>query len=145
MEQQLVDFSNDLGRSRICLVTASRWQYSIQKYGEAAAAGCMMIGTLPLDRRDEFKEHVIEISNTMHENDIYNIIHHWLNIDRAGRIERAKKAQKWFLSKYSGEKYVEDIVGWIKLVQSGKRGLMLPYQWDFPPVSLDLGVQHRYI
>lgn len=135
MEKQLQDFSADLASSKICFVTASRWQYSIQKYGEAAAAGCLIIGTLPLDRRDEFRKFVVEISNNDTDEHIANVVDHWLK-DEQGRLEKVKLGQDWFLSKFSGRNFVQDIVGWIKLVQSGRRGLLLPYQWDFLPVSV---------
>jgi len=137
MEKQLQDFSSDLASSKICFVTASRWQYSIQKYGEAAAAGCLVIGTLPLDRRDAFREFVVEISNNDSDAHIASVIDHWLK-DEQGRLAKAKLAQDWFLSKFSGRNFVEDIVSWIKIVQSGRRGLLLPHQWDFLPDPLPL-------
>lgn len=134
MENQLRDFSTDLGRSKICYVTASRWQYSLQKYGEAAAAGCMIIGTLPIDRRDEFRKFVVEISNEDSDEHIRRVVETWL-ADEAGRKEKARYAQEYFLSKFSGRNWVEDIVTWIKLVKAGRRGMLLPHQWDFLPVS----------
>ena len=94
----------------------------------------MMIGTLPIDRRDEFAKFVVQISNNDTDEHIRQTIQKWLD-DDAGRIEKAKLAQEYFLSKFSGRNFVEDIVGWIKMVQSGRKGMMLPYQWDFLPVS----------
>lgn len=137
MENQLMDFSADLGKSKICFVTASRWQYSIQKFGEAAAAGCMMIGTLPIDRRDAFAEFVVQISNDQSDEHIKSVIQQWLD-DEPGRWKKARLAQQYFLSKFSGRNFVEDIVGWIKMVQAGRKGMMLPYQWDFIPDPLPM-------
>lgn len=129
LDNQLREFSADLGSSKICFVTASMWGYSVQKYGEAAAAGCMIIGTIPYDRQSDFREFVVEISNDNSDKKIANTLKYWLDPAREEeRLRRTEKAQNYFIQKFSGRRYVEDVVMWIRLAQRGQKGLMLPYE-----------------
>lgn len=133
-EQQL-DFANDLGDSKICLVTGSRWQYSLQKYGEAAAAGCMMIGTIPSDRQDAFRDFVFPLKHNDTEAHIRDTVNHWLLVDPKGRKARAKLAQDYFTENFSSRKYAADVVRAVHMVRAGQRGTVFPYQWQPLPVS----------
>jgi hypothetical protein len=137
LEQQLVDYSNTLGSAKICLITSSRWGYSLQKYTEAAAAGCLILGNIPLDRSSEFRKFVIEIRNDMTDTQLVDIVNHWLSpINNEERIKTAKKGQDWALGLVEGkrgftlETYVEDVVRWVKMIKDGHRGLILPYEWE---------------
>jgi hypothetical protein len=137
LQKQLTDFSADLGSSKICFVTASRWGYSVQKYGEAAAAGCLMVGTVPLDRQAAMKSFVIEISNSDSDEQILTTLKFWLDpANEHLRLQKTLAAQQYFLEHFSGERYVADVVEWIRLVQTGRRGLVLPYDFDLLPAVL---------
>lgn len=136
-EQQLVDFGKDLGDAKICLVTDSRWGYSVQKYVEAIAAGCLVIGNVPLDRQSDFKRYIVPLSNKDSNETIVKTIYYWLKHD-SERIAKAQASQDWLLNSFDMDNYVKDVVKWIRMRQDGQRGLVLPYEFDFLPDPLPL-------
>ncbi|KAG0141012.1 hypothetical protein CROQUDRAFT_664417 [Cronartium quercuum f. sp. fusiforme G11] len=136
-EQQLIEFGNDFGKAKICLVTDSRWGYSVQKYVEAAAAGCLIIGNIPYDRQSQFKQVIVPLSNKDSKQTIINTIHYWLDHENE-RLEKAKKAQDWILGKFGMNEYVADVWKLIWLVKGAQRGLILPYEFEFAPKELPM-------
>ncbi|KNZ53124.1 hypothetical protein VP01_3338g4 [Puccinia sorghi] len=134
-EQQLVDFGNDFGRAKICLVTDSRWGYSVQKYVEAAAAGCLIAGNIPLDRQKMFEKVIVPLSNKDPDDKIIKTLDWWLKHDQE-RISKAQAAQDWILNSFSMDKYAEDVWKMIWLVKEGQRGMILPYEFNFLPKDL---------
>lgn len=161
LDAQLRDYSRTFGDAKICLVTASKWMYSIQvrgarsaphhhppyrlrngladvrpqKYGEAAAAGCLIVGSIPLDRKADFEDFVVEIRNEMTDQEIVDTINHWLAHD-AERAERAARGQRYFLERFASRQYVQDVSAWVRRAQSGQRGMVLPYEWRMLPTPL---------
>ncbi|MBW0577097.1 hypothetical protein O181_116812 [Austropuccinia psidii MF-1] len=119
-EQQLIDFGIDLGRAKICLVTDSRWGYSVQKYVEAAAAGCLIAGNVPLDRQQMFQKVIVPMSNKDSDQKVIQTLKWWLKHDQE-RISKAKAAQDWILNSFGMDAYVEDVCKWIWLVKDGQR------------------------
>lgn len=136
-EQQLIDFGVDLGRAKICLVTDSRWGYSVQKYVEAAAAGCLIAGNIPLDRQKEFERVIVPLSNKDSDEKIIKTLKWWLTHDRE-RIAKAQSAQDWILNSFGMDKYAQDVWRLIWLAKEGQRGMILPYEFDFLPSPLPL-------
>ncbi|KAA1100243.1 hypothetical protein PGT21_032338 [Puccinia graminis f. sp. tritici] len=134
-EQQLVDFGNDFGRAKICLVTDSRWAYSVQKYVEAAAAGCLIAGNIPLDRQAMFEKVIVPLSNKDSDDKIITTLNWWLKHDQE-RISKAQAAQDWILNSFSMDRYAEDVWKMIWFVKEGQRGMILPYEFDFLPKDL---------
>ena len=108
---------------------------SAQKYGEAAAAGCLIIGSIPLDRKTDFEDFVVEIRNDMPDQQIVETINHWLAHD-VERAERAARGQRYFLQRFASRSYVEDVIAWIRRAQLGQRGMVLPYEWRMLPNPL---------
>jgi hypothetical protein len=152
LEQQLRDFSTTLGSHKICLVTASRWGYSIQvrgiriaalptdelqKYGEAALAGCLIMGSIPLDRHSAFKSFVVPLSMSDTDATIAETIDYWLSHEEE-RLQKTQLAQEYFQRHFLHQNYVYDLVKWIRLAQQGQRGLILPYDWHPLPDPLPL-------
>lgn len=136
-EQQLVNFGADFGRAKICLVTDSRWGYSVQKYVEAAAAGCLIVGNVPLDRQTKFAGTIVPLSNKDSNETILSTLNWWLEHDKE-RIAKAKAAQDWILGSFGMNQYVGDVWKMIWLVKGGQRGLILPHEFDFLPSKLPL-------
>ncbi|KAH9817706.1 hypothetical protein DFH28DRAFT_962749 [Melampsora americana] len=136
-EKQLVDFGADFGRAKICLVTDSRWGYSVQKYVEAAAAGCLIAGNVPLDRQSWFREGIVPMSNNETDETIVKTLNWWLEHDEE-RIRKAKSTQDWILNSFGMDQYVTDVWKMIWLVKGGQRGLILPYEFEFLPSPLPL-------
>ena len=108
-----------------------------QKYGEAAAAGCLIIGSIPLDRKTDFEDFVVEIRNDMSDQQIIDTINHWLARD-GERAERAARGQRYFLQRFAHRQYVEDVSAWIRRARAGQRGMVLPYEWRMLPSPLPL-------
>jgi hypothetical protein len=135
LDEQIKKYSAELGRAKIALVTSSRWGYAVQKYGEAAAAGCLIVGNIPLERQDEFSEFVVSISNSDTDEHIVSTLDYWLSNDEA-RIERARKGQQYFLNNWTGRHWVEDVIRRIRGVQAGQRGIVFPTQWSPTPDPL---------
>jgi hypothetical protein len=113
-------------------VTASRWLYSVQKYHEAAAAGCLIVGTLPADRTAGFADFVVPVAMNQTDAELARVFATWL-ADEPGRRTRAARGQAWVVERFSDRRYVEDVRTWVRSVQRGQRGFVLPYEWhDLP-------------
>ncbi len=149
-EKQLSEFSKQMGQSKICFVTSSRCQsppfstlsahlanistggYSVQKYIEAASAGCLIMGNIPIDRTALFSQHIVEVTNADSDEDIFKTIRHWLDpAQDEERLKRVRKAQRWVLDNFSTNVYVKEVVRHIRAVRDGQRGMVLPWEWEF--------------
>lgn len=69
------------------------------------------------------------------DKEIRRTVKYWLSHEEE-RLEKTQKAQQYFLNNFSGDRYVDDVVHWIKMAQRGQRGLVLPHQWSELPDPL---------
>lgn len=128
LDEQIHQFSKELKSSKIAIVTSSAWKYVLQKYGEAAMAGCLLVGSLPDEDKAAFEEFVVDIEG-MTDEDIFETIKYYVDNEEE-RIEKAKKGQEYYLKKRSQALFVDIIVGSYNMYKAGKRGLYYPYGED---------------
>jgi FkbM family methyltransferase len=92
MRQKYRDLAKN---SKVILTGASFVFYSLQKFSEFAAAGGLMISTLPQDRTDDFKKFIVEVNPKMSDNQLIEIVEKYLKND-ADRMEKTKLGQDWW-------------------------------------------------
>jgi len=125
LEKQIHQFAADLRSSKISLVTASNWHYALQKYGESAMAGCLMVGSLPEEDRENYEKFVVDIEG-MTDEEIVQAFHYWVKNDKE-RIKMARLGQEYYMKYRTQGQLVDTIVESYWLYKSGRRGLYFPY------------------
>lgn len=129
LDRQVREYAEVMKRSKICLMDASRYRYAYQKYAEAAAAGCLIVGDVPLERAIEFRKFVVEVKSTDSDEQIISTIRWWLDHDRE-RIERAAIGQRIVLSKYTWDNWVNDVfIESYNLWRQRQFGFWFPYPY----------------
>ncbi len=68
-------------------ITSSRRNYALRKYHEAAMAGALLIGNVPNERQEEFREYMAEINLEDSNQTIASTIQWWLDHEEE-RIKR---------------------------------------------------------
>eukprot|EP01116_Phalansterium_solitarium_P011547 TRINITY_DN27274_c0_g1_i1.p1 TRINITY_DN27274_c0_g1~~TRINITY_DN27274_c0_g1_i1.p1 ORF type:complete len:420 (+),score=120.69 TRINITY_DN27274_c0_g1_i1:122-1381(+) len=129
VDDQLLDYANQLKTSKIVLMCSSLRRYALRKYVEAAMAGALVIADLPAERQEEFKEFVVEINRNMDATTIRDIINHWLADDKA-RMARAAVGQRIVMERYTYDHFVERLLdGWHTFMEGKLRGLLFPNEF----------------
>ena len=77
-EQQLQDYASALAKSKIVIVTPSIHGRGLAKYVEAQLAGSLIIGGIPAERQDYYRQFVVEIKDTDSDESIIRTIIWWL-------------------------------------------------------------------
>eukprot|EP01116_Phalansterium_solitarium_P006202 TRINITY_DN18502_c0_g1_i1.p1 TRINITY_DN18502_c0_g1~~TRINITY_DN18502_c0_g1_i1.p1 ORF type:complete len:457 (+),score=128.23 TRINITY_DN18502_c0_g1_i1:230-1600(+) len=129
-DAQLRAYADTLKTSKIVLCTRPVRQLSLRKYTEAAMAGALVIGNIPLsDRSNEFREYVVEIDQSWPRSHIAETIRWWLEHDEA-RLQRAAIGQNVAVAKYTTERAVARIyAAWHEFVFGGRRGMLFPHEF----------------
>ena len=107
-DRYLKDYANKINQSRIVLACCSKWGYRLGKYIEIPMCGTSAIcGDLPNDKADDYS-YVIEITNSMKAQEIFNKISYYLdNEDK--RLEKVQKGIE-FSKNYTQEHYAEKLL-----------------------------------
>lgn len=106
--EQLRDYAADLHSAKVFLTCCGQHGYFYQKYLEAFAAGCVVIGTRPRDpwfKRD-FDDLFVEVDLDMCDTEVVAIVKETL-ADEPAMQQRADAAQKAYLADYTMEHYAE--------------------------------------
>ena len=128
IEKQEVDYIRSLESAKIVLVTASRGRLRLIKYGEAAVAGALIVGNIPLGSEYEFKNIMVEIKPEFGNNKILKILEHYLsNPDERAKI--VSQARELFLNKYTTYHFLEWLQDVLTLHRHGARGTYHPYYY----------------
>ena len=96
LDAQVMAFAEQYRTARVCLVTTSVHKYALQKYAEAALAGCALVGNIPHDRPDFYREFVTEVNVYDSDEHIINTIQALLD-DEPRRMKLAMIGQKRIL------------------------------------------------
>jgi hypothetical protein len=89
-QKQQQDYVNTLHSSKICIFDSSTFKYTVMKFYEAAAAGCLIMADRPSDLVEELDKFVVWIDMEMSDETISSKIQWWLEHD-AERETRARE------------------------------------------------------
>jgi glycosyltransferase involved in cell wall biosynthesis len=96
-----------INKSKIVLTCSSKWKYRLGKYVEIPMCGSVICSDLPYDKFSDYN-HVIEVTNSMTTQEIFNKISYYLdNEDK--RLEKVNKGIE-FAKEYTAEKYAERLL-----------------------------------
>ena len=125
IEDQERDYVRSLELSQIVFVTASRSQLRLIKYGEAAAAGALIVGDIPLGSEDEFKNIMVEIRPDYSDSKIVDTVEYYLAHPKE-REQIVSRARQLFLSKYTTQHFFEWLQDVVTLHRHGAKGVYYP-------------------
>ena len=93
---QRSDYAEQLRSSKIVFVTSMYYRHRLQKFAEAAAAGALMMGTLPQEDEELFRGIMVELREDDSDEYIIDTIQWWLSHDeeRARMVRRAIAAAR---------------------------------------------------
>eukprot|EP01112_Ceratiomyxa_fruticulosa_P002803 TRINITY_DN1303_c0_g1_i1.p1 TRINITY_DN1303_c0_g1~~TRINITY_DN1303_c0_g1_i1.p1 ORF type:complete len:451 (-),score=48.18 TRINITY_DN1303_c0_g1_i1:95-1447(-) len=126
---QYEEYASQLMRAKITLVTSSIYRYALQKFSEAAMAGSLILGEIPLEREDEFKKYVVPLLPTDSDEDIVKKVNYWLEHDTE-RETRAKIGQKINLNHYTWKNNVRILIEAYRKFRRKEFGLWYPYPFS---------------
>jgi len=126
--EQETDYANDLKNSKIIIVSRSIRQYALRKYSEASIAGALIMGNIPPERQNEYRQYMVEINEEEDVESIYQKILWWLEHEEE-RLHRARIGQKISMTKYTQDNFVDGLVSAWDAYLSGVRGGWFPYQF----------------
>jgi hypothetical protein len=132
LDQQYLSYAKAMSRAKIVLVSVAVNNYALRKYTEAALAGALLIGDIPCERADEFREYVVEISRADTDQTIASVIEWWRTHDKE-RIARAEIGRK-AAQKYSTRRFLDNMLSKVDSFIEGQRGLH--YDYD---IQCDIG------
>lgn len=134
---QLEDYVSQLKRAKIVYMCSSIRKFALKKYVEAALAGTLIVGDIPAERQDEFREYVVEVDLEDDVNTVSDRINYWLTHSEE-RIKRARIGQEINLKYYTYDSFVENLYQHWMAYRNGVRGMILPHSfqlikpWCFP-------------
>lgn len=98
-----------LNRSKICIATKSRYDYLVGKYFEIPASNCLIAGDIPRDGRDLFKGNILELTNTMGDDEIITVLTECLN-NYSNYTDKIEKIKNTVDLKYNLDEYIERLL-----------------------------------
>lgn len=106
------DYADVLGRSKVALVTGSRYRYPMAKYVEAAMAGCALVGDMPLKAPAGY-EWFYDLSPTQDLSD-----EQWAGLIRTAvaNTQAGQANKKVAVARFTQERYAEDFVEAVRSV-----------------------------
>jgi len=128
-KEQQIDYAEQMKNSKIVLVTRSRRNYALRKYHEAAMAGALLVGNVPNERQEEFRDYMVEINLEDTNKTIVDTIQWWVDHEEE-RLRRAKIGQAIACMKYTYKAFVDHMVETWNLYLDGMRGVHYPYQFS---------------
>jgi hypothetical protein len=127
--RQNLQYIRALQNSKIVICTKSIRNYSVRKYIEAAMAGCLIIGNLPLERRKIFKKFVVEVKSNESKDYLVKTVNWWIKNNDL-RIERAKIGQMIVLKKFLSVNQGMLMLKYMKKFLKGKRGISFRFPFN---------------
>ena len=97
-----------ISESKISFSTKSKYDYLVAKYFEIPACSCLLMGDIPLDSNIDLKENIVELKNTMSDDEIINKIKNTL-ADYDNYIDKIIKYKKYVIENYNLDKYLEKL------------------------------------
>ena len=107
----LINFAKVINQSKIVLSCASKFNYRLGKYVEVPACASVLAADVPYDEHDEYV-HMIQISKSMTDDEIINILEEYLQNDE--KYNNLVQKGKEFSSQYTQLHYAEKIYSFIQ-------------------------------
>lgn len=109
--KQFADYAAHLRLAKVLLVDSSVHQLFLQRYAEAAAAGCVMIGDMPDDElfRSTLGKALVEVDNDMADKQIVKVVKELL-ADPAEMERRRAIGLAEYLASYTTEHFAQQFV-----------------------------------
>lgn len=98
-----------LNRSKICIATKSRYDYLVGKYFEIPSSNCLIAGDIPRDGRDLLKDNILELSNTMGDEEIITILLECL-ANYSNYTDKIVKIKNIVDTQYNLDEYIERLL-----------------------------------
>ena len=132
LDRQYLEYAHAISRAKIVLVSGSVNNYALRKYTEAAMAGALLIGDIPCERAEEFREYVVEISRSDTDQKIAAVVEWWRTHD-AERVARAEHGRRIALA-YATKRALGALLNKSEAFMLGKRGIYYEH-----PVECEIG------
>lgn len=107
--KQAQEYAANLGKTKIALVCASKYNYGLAKYVEAAMAGACLLGDVPPDFAHSFGPHIIPVNSSMSLLKIKHVIMEALE-DEDALARRAALGQQAAVLYHNMERYVTHLL-----------------------------------
>lgn len=145
IEHEAIKYGRLLQSSKICVMDASVYGYALQKYAQAALAGCLIVGDIPRERAAQWRQFVVEVSVDDTDDHIVKTINWWLQHDNA-RLKRVRAGQAWAMRHATWDTWVDDTVAAYNLWHERRYGLYFPHGFELTcaPVNLIEGRNNRW-
>lgn len=98
-----------LNKSKLCIATKSRYDYLVGKYFEISSSGCLIAGDIPTDGRELLKDNILELNQSMTDDEIINKIRDCLN-NYSENIDKINNFKIKVDSVYNLDKYIEKLI-----------------------------------
>eukprot|EP01050_Picozoa_sp_SAG11_P011478 SAG11_NODE_1216_length_5501_cov_2.800629_8_plen_420_part_00 len=90
------EYISNLHNAKILLTDSSKVHYSLQKYTEALVAGVLLIGDIPHDRMNTWREFMVEVPSEADNKLLADTALWWLEHEDE-RLEKTRAGQAWAL------------------------------------------------
>lgn len=127
-DAQVYDYAKDLKRAKICLMDSSLFKYALMKYTEAPMAGCLIVGDIPHERMDEFRQGVVAVSDDMSDEELISTIKYWLSHEEE-RLKKASLAQRNAMQ-YTVKKWGDLVIKSTNRLVNHGFGMVFDYQFE---------------
>lgn len=98
-----------LNRSKICIATKSRYDYLVGKYFEIPASNCLIAGDIPKDGKDLFKNNILELTDSMNDNEIITKLLECLN-NYSNYTDKINKLKNIVDTQYNLDEYIKRLL-----------------------------------
>ena len=105
-ESQMYEYAKLLRRAKTAIVDSARYGHAFTKYVEFALSGVLVIGDIPSERENEYRQYVVEISMNMTDQQIVSIIDYWVKNDDE-REKRVAIGQQIVLNAYTWDHSID--------------------------------------
>lgn len=107
-DAKVKEFASVLGRAKISLCCSSKYKYPLAKYVESAMAGCCVVGDMPEDPPDEYRQFVRPIKTWWSDRRMAKQISKYL--EEADSQAYAERGQEIVLDSLTWEKWAEKFI-----------------------------------
>jgi len=112
LNHSAIEFAKVINSTRICITDSGAPKSRFGKYVEIPMCGTIIAGDIPNDDQENFRKFVIEINNSMSDNEIISKIVEYL--EDSVKLETMRTNGLSWSSSYTQEKYAERFIGAIQ-------------------------------
>lgn len=98
-----------LNRSKICIATKSRYDYLVGKYFEISSSNCLIAGDIPTDGINLFKDKILELKNSMTDDEIISKLLECLN-NYSNYIDKINTIKNIVDDEYNIDMYIKKLL-----------------------------------